>query len=963
MKKTSVLFLLMSVYCTANAASRLDSLVQRLRLFGERIPQEKVYVHMDNTCYFLGDTIWFAAYTCQTDSDKPSTISRVLYAELFNEDGYLMARKTIRMTNGRGNGFFSLADTSLYAGFYELRAYTRWQLNWGRAEREHSDGAEEWFFNRQMAKEYYRDYDKLYSRVFPVYDHPKDSVAYNQWITPRPLRRATATSSKPRLHLTLYPEGGQLVDGCPCRVAFEAAMHDGMAVEGTLVLRDINGDAVSMGDGFGNEVSAASTSHRGRGIFEFTPQYENLYEAEFTSADGLVAKAELPIAQKEGVAIVVRQGERQWHITTHVRGIPEGKQLKVEIAHEGKVLLCEPMKHTLLIRNNDLPMGVNQLIVSDDEGRVYADRLFFVTKTEQLQPTLAVSGLKEQYKPFEKVSLKITDVRSDEKDEAFISLAIRDAAASADTYDSGNIMTEMLLTSEIKGFVPQPEWFFESDDEDHRRGLDLLMMTQGWRRFTWHEPAFVPTEPAEDTPVLMGEIYPFAVRWRQNEQTVFDSLQLTYTAWDIAQSIQRLPPGISEELKTLQDSTRLGPMRYPMYQQFYDHGWGEIIEALLAEMKGREDGLPAGSYRMTGSIARSRFLQNKQLVNDSLRIHAEFLQPDDSLMFIIDSISADGTFKIQAPPIVGDYLLFLAASDSTKWQHDRRHRRPRKSREHRWILPHDDYPEYYVRVHHPYPRFVKPYNYYQTHLDVGAKSHTLNPASSTAGDKFPFDTQMSTMTVTNRWKGLRAIDFAHPTITVDALKAYNDITDAGLSAGWFEGRTSFIHSLARYYTGDLGSDQPGLLEPRYEARNMSCFISPVQLNAYNELSNLQDIRVYSDYHPRSPANSSSDNSIQRVSIDLHRIPDNGQRIVYRDRRYVLQGFSVCEDFYHPDYHRNPPKEGQKDYRRTLYWNPDLQLDADGHTYITFFNNSQTTSITVEAEGMTNRGDLLFNNVQ
>ena len=134
-----IIFLLSSLL--ASAVSRLDSLAQRLRLFGERIPQEKVYVHMDNTGYFLGDTIWFAAYTRRTNSGRPSKISRVLYAELWNHDGYLVERKLVEMIDGRGRGFFALPDT-LYSGYFELRAYTRWQLNWGQTEHYHSWGKE-----------------------------------------------------------------------------------------------------------------------------------------------------------------------------------------------------------------------------------------------------------------------------------------------------------------------------------------------------------------------------------------------------------------------------------------------------------------------------------------------------------------------------------------------------------------------------------------------------------------------------------------------------------------------------------------------------------------------------------------------------------------------------------------------------------------------------------------------------
>ena len=150
--------------------SEMDKLVSRISAFGKTIPQEKVYVHMDNTCYFQGDTIWFTAYTRQTNTDTPSGVSGVLYAELLNQDGYLVERKLIEMKEGRGNGFFDLDNLIQYSGFYELRAYTRWQLNWGEHEHKHPGSFSFMFRDKESEREYFRDYDKLYSRVFPVYD-------------------------------------------------------------------------------------------------------------------------------------------------------------------------------------------------------------------------------------------------------------------------------------------------------------------------------------------------------------------------------------------------------------------------------------------------------------------------------------------------------------------------------------------------------------------------------------------------------------------------------------------------------------------------------------------------------------------------------------------------------------------------------------------------------------------------
>ena len=156
-------------------------MMERLTAFGQRIPQEKVFVHMDNTCYFLGDTFWFSAYTRETARGKPSPLSRVLYVELLNHDGYLVERKLIELNKGRGDGFFALDKNIQYSGFHELRAYTRWQLNWGEFEHKHSLAAEKWFADKELERKYYRDYHKLYSRVFPVYDKPKEegSLARN----------------------------------------------------------------------------------------------------------------------------------------------------------------------------------------------------------------------------------------------------------------------------------------------------------------------------------------------------------------------------------------------------------------------------------------------------------------------------------------------------------------------------------------------------------------------------------------------------------------------------------------------------------------------------------------------------------------------------------------------------------------------------------------------------------------
>ena len=104
--------------------SSLEGWKEHLELFGRNIPQEEVFVHMDNTCYFAGDTLYFKAYVRRSDTGKLTNLSKLLYAELWNQEGYMLERRLVKLKDGQGTGSFILGD-SLYGGFYELRAYTR----------------------------------------------------------------------------------------------------------------------------------------------------------------------------------------------------------------------------------------------------------------------------------------------------------------------------------------------------------------------------------------------------------------------------------------------------------------------------------------------------------------------------------------------------------------------------------------------------------------------------------------------------------------------------------------------------------------------------------------------------------------------------------------------------------------------------------------------------------------------
>ena len=911
----------------------MKPMMERLTAFGQRIPQEKVFIHMDNSCYFWGDTIWFSAYTRETATGKPSPLSRVLYVELLNHDGYLVERKLIELNKGRGDGFFALDKNIQYSGFHELRAYTRWQLNWGEFEHKHSLAAEKWFVDKELERKYYRDYHKLYSRVFPVYDKPKEEGSLARNMTLRRLQRYFSKDmDKRELTLNLFPEGGNLVAGIPNRVAFEATWDDGEWLEGWLH--------------FGTD--SFPTVHRGRGVFTLTPQKDMEKEVVFITKDGEKVKAKLPEIKEEGAALQVEQKNGTVEIGIRLSASMLPDSMAMTVMHEGKVkafFAMEGKGKIFRIDSEALQAGVHQATVFDTQGRVYADRLFFVRRTETERPTLTFTAPKDECKPYEKINLEINGAEGNTP----ISLAVRDNYGSDALFDNGNIMTEMLLASEIKGFIPEPGWYFEKDDEQHRKALDLLMMTQGWRRFDWQDMAIKGkwelTQPAEQAPIIMGKVYDYP--------------------WDP----QRLIEGLWVTQPTILEEQRLA------------NGGGNTGQKSMHNLK------------------------------TNVRVHAELIQPHTSESAIIETESKNSDFKLQLPRFYGDGVLFLGASDTTKWK---------EGAEYNWVKMIDSGDEWEymsvkeriknyveqsltVRVDFPYPRFVKPYTFYQKHLSQHNDKWEYAPGI--LADK---TTVMQEVRVNARYGGMRRVDDSQPAFMLDAYDAVNQAIDAGLEFA--------DNAVARTFIGDMGLNSPyiqkvamqpatdasagaqsyksgnimiryglsafkralpqyidipkdSVYHPKYlksfyydvdGGKNIKLQLSREELREFSGLTRHDRYFIYTDFHPRMENdNRYHGTNLPETSIAVYPFPDGTKRVVYRDRRYILPGFAYPAEFYSPDYSKQTPHDSVKDYRRTLYWNPNLMLDKDGKATVTLYNNARTTQISVDAAGQAADGTLLW----
>ncbi|MBR4243647.1 MAG: hypothetical protein IKR98_07155, partial [Bacteroidaceae bacterium] len=504
--------------------------------------------------------------------------------------------------------------------------------------------------------------------------------------------------------------------------------------------------------------------------------------------------------------------------------------------------------------------------------------------------------------------------------------------------------------------VPQPEWYFEADDNLHRQGLDLLMMTQGWRRFNWQDMAvsgrWEIEQPAEKYQILRGRVTKNTDRY---DEIVED---LTGNATD---------SNGEDRHDEVPDEAQLPPKARAKTEQ-HDH------------------------FRF-GSLKRE------------VLVHAELVSLENFDRAICEDVTSDnGRFSLVIPHFKGKCIFFLAASDSTKWRRDRRYEWVRmipsesdrfEKLRYNWKFRDKDPQPLRVTLDFPYPRFVRPYHYYHT---IPAPQPEWDSGQAALNDGARL---LKEVGVNARRNGLRRFSDANPAFSIDAYEGYNFAYDAGVKI------TMSMHkrvaeNIARAYIGDMGLDYPyyhftdfkfdkpteypsqsGIrlrYGPTYLRRTMGdmtanqdslylrgslssipedgASMPPKELEWNYGFSKIDRYVIYTDYIPRMEGDKRYEGSnLPETNVVLYPFPDGGERVTYRDRRLILPGFSVPVSFYHPDYSKRPLPD-VKDYRRTLYWNPDLKLDDKGRATIQFYNNSQQTRLSVSADGMTENGQLL-----
>lgn len=434
----------------------LQQLVQKMQAFYRSTHPEKTYLHLDKSVYTVGETLWFSASVVAADTHRPDTLSRVLHVELLAAGGRLVARRELRLDGGRGHGSLVLPDT-LTPNTYLLRAYTGWMRNAGP--------------------------DFFFSRRIPVW--PAAALEASTAASPAQLRaKATAarqlstTLSRPP-DVQFFAEGGTLVAGLENTVAFKATDYAGNGL-------DVEGQVLDAQD---KPVASFRSSHLGMGSFSLKPVAGQRYHA-VVAPGGAALRVPLPAVQPTGYTLHIVTLPSAFLVTIQHQGGPAGTvallgQVRGQVVYSSHGELSEGHEvYSTRIPVSQFPAGIVQFTLFDGQGLPLAERLAFAAGASGLRVTLTPDQPSYGQRQAVRVHVAVADAAGQP-----VAMPLSLAVADADACDAGTetIAARLLLTSDLAGYVENPGYYFQSPTPETAQHLDALLLTQGWRRFSWQQ--------------------------------------------------------------------------------------------------------------------------------------------------------------------------------------------------------------------------------------------------------------------------------------------------------------------------------------------------------------------------------------------------------------------------------------------------------------------------------------------
>lgn len=452
-------------------------IARQIDLQASKLPKLQIYLQTSKGVYETGEDLWFKSYVMDAQYLTPSALDTTLYVQLFEENSMqTITKEKYFINNGFVNGHFLIRDT-IPPGNYLLSAFS--PNSFTNADSEF----------------------KAFKKI-TILKRIKQTTTASNKEKDKEVSKSVLIKKIGKIQFDLLPESGNLVNGINCNIAFKAVNIDGLPIE-------VNGMVYEDNKAILNFKSL----HDGMGKFSITPSTNKKYHVKL---DGIDSVFKFPLVLEQGLVL-------QKFYTTHNSVkflIKKSKELlldKVIISVQIRSKVCAVyngvIKNDSLafdIPTEKLPQGIAEITVYNETGKPIVERLAYVNKNQKLNIKTQINI--NAFDKKEKVELGINvTYQMGNPVIAHLGLSVYDALYENPKY-ALDIISYTHLQTQLKGNIHKPGYYFENEKEDRSDALDLLLITQGWRRYKWsttilnNENAVSPLLSNSNKGAIVGKI-------------------------------------------------------------------------------------------------------------------------------------------------------------------------------------------------------------------------------------------------------------------------------------------------------------------------------------------------------------------------------------------------------------------------------------------------------------------------
>ncbi len=511
----SFVILMLNLF-SQNKGETIDSLYYQFNKQLKVFPQEKIYLHTDKSYYLNGEKVWFRIYMIDAASHIPVSISRYAYVELINPIDSVAIRLKIRPEKDIFSGCISLPE-DLPEGIYTIRSYTHFMRSIDDCyfftksikigDPGTADILTETDFRfdekgnvltqlkfKDIKNDTYLKADKINIRLNSNrFSSPKidTNYSYNLKLNLSPSEKKrmmfvefTNDKVKYRQYITIpspdscfdvgfFPEGGYLLENRFCNVAFKALNAGGLS-------EDIQ---VEVFDNQNKSVTKTNSLYKGMGALGFMPETSKSYYAVCTNGRGISKRFELPAVRTD--VCVLRTALSRDNLNVMVQTPSDYQDDLYLLVHSRGILhyaeKFDLIKDHLSLKVNNIPSGVLHLLLVNEQMQCLSERLVFVWNNDQAETLLTTDKKEYPKRSLVKNTIQISGMEEQRLEGTFSVSVTDDKVVQPDTCNT--ILSNLLLISDLRGYIEDPAFYFKSKNRLNQTALDILMMTQGWRRY------------------------------------------------------------------------------------------------------------------------------------------------------------------------------------------------------------------------------------------------------------------------------------------------------------------------------------------------------------------------------------------------------------------------------------------------------------------------------------------------